>query len=82
VASEEPGYACLDDALASHSANSIRNDLLNEKPIWPYTCYAPSKGEPNLVSGQDLSPEELRVEYVRAVKANNPAQYVGRSRQH
>lgn len=81
--SSEQQHAAIDACtrvltrVSSCSANTVRNDLLNEKPIWPYTCYAPSKGELNLVSGQDLSPEELRVEYVRAVKANNPAQYVG-----
>lgn len=59
------------------SANTIRNDLTNEKPIWPYTCYGPSKGEPNLISGQDVSFEELRAEFVKARQANNPSQYVG-----
>jgi nucleoporin NUP42 len=62
--------------LLPSSANSIRNDLTNEKPIWPYTSYGPSKGEPNLISGQDVSFEELRAEFMKAKQANNPSQYV------
>jgi len=65
-------------ALASSgafSAESIKQDLTIERPIWALTSYGPAKNEPNLIGGIDLSPDELRWEYVQAVKANNPQLY-------
>ncbi|CAG8630094.1 10013_t:CDS:2, partial [Paraglomus occultum] len=44
---------------------SIRTDLTKERPPWPYTVYAPAKEEPNLIEGTDISPEELRFEFLK-----------------
>ncbi|KTW31023.1 uncharacterized protein T551_01575 [Pneumocystis jirovecii RU7] len=38
----------------------IEDDLGKDHPQWPFTCYGTGKGHPNLISGKDISPEELR----------------------
>ena len=48
-----------------------------DKPLWPLSSYGPAKCEPNLLSGLDESPEELRVRAVTALRAGNGNEYVG-----
>lgn len=62
-------------ASGAFSAESIKQDLTVERPMWALTSYGPAKNEPNLISMIDLSQEELRWEYYQAVKANNPGLY-------
>ncbi|EMR08413.1 hypothetical protein PNEG_03249 [Pneumocystis murina B123] len=38
----------------------IKDDLGKSHPKWLFTCYGTGKGHPNLISGKDISPEELR----------------------
>ena len=61
---------------------SIARDLdpTAEKPLWPLSSYGPAKYQPNIVSGLDESPEELRVKAVAALKSNSVDSYVRRSR--
>jgi hypothetical protein len=47
-----------------------------DKPLWPLSSYGPAKQEPNLLSGLDESPEELRVRAVTALRAGNANEYV------
>lgn len=42
------------------SESLIEDDLGKDHPQWPFTCYGTGKGHPNLISGKDISPEELR----------------------
>lgn len=60
------------------SPDVIKNDLtpLSDKPLWPLSCYGPTKHEPNLLTGLDESPEELRVRAFTANRAGNHAEYV------
>ena len=47
-----------------------------EKPLWGLSSYGPAKLEPNLISGLDMSFEELRVNAVTALQNNTVAEYV------
>jgi hypothetical protein len=47
-----------------------------EKPLWSLSSYAPAKYEPNLITGLDMSFEELRVNAVLALHSNTVPQYV------
>jgi hypothetical protein len=38
-------------------------DLVTTRPIWPFSVYATSKDDPLLISGTDMSPEEIRYQY-------------------
>ncbi|KAG4302532.1 hypothetical protein PCANB_001243 [Pneumocystis canis] len=38
----------------------IEEDLGKNHPQWPFTSYGTGKNHPNLISGKDISPEELR----------------------
>jgi len=49
-----------------------------EKPLWGLSSYGPAKLEPNLISGLDMSFEELRVNAVMALQNNTVAEYVRR----
>ena len=47
-----------------------------EKPLWSLSSYGPAKFEPNLISGLDMSFEELRVNAVLALQNNTVVEYV------
>lgn len=47
-----------------------------EKPLWGLSSYGPAKLEPNLISGLDMSFEELRLNAVIALQNNTVAEYV------
>ena len=47
-----------------------------EKPLWDLSSYGPAKLEPNLISGLDMSFEELRLNAVMALQNNTVAEYV------
>ena len=47
-----------------------------EKPLWGLSSYGPAKFEPNLISGLDMSFEELRVNAALAFHSNTVAEYV------
>jgi nucleoporin NUP42 len=49
-----------------------------EKPLWSLSSYGPAKLEPNLISGLDVSFEELRINAVMALQNNTVAEYVRR----
>lgn len=49
-----------------------------EKPLWGLSSYAPAKLEPNLISGLDMSFEELRVNAAIALQNNTVPEYVRR----
>ncbi|KTW27692.1 hypothetical protein T552_02132 [Pneumocystis carinii B80] len=42
------------------SEEGIREDLGKNHPEWIFTSYGTGKGQANLISGKDISPEELR----------------------
>ena len=48
-----------------------------EKPLWGLSSYGPAKLEPNLISGLDMSYEELRLNALMALQNNTVAEYVG-----
>jgi nucleoporin NUP42 len=60
------------------SREGIKLDLTTERPYYVLSSYGPGKNEPSLIKGQDLSPEELRLQFYKARAANNPALYVCR----
>ncbi len=55
-------------------------DLFEQAPIWPFSSYAPEKSGPyseNIISGVEISPEELRWEALTSLKRDgNLGQYV------
>ncbi|KAG8630609.1 hypothetical protein KVT40_002228 [Elsinoe batatas] len=58
---------------------AIVADLKNERPIWPFSAYAPGKDAPKqLLEGfpVEQSPEEMRVLYYLAQAAGNPQQAI------
>ncbi|CAH1761505.1 3370_t:CDS:10 [Entrophospora sp. SA101] len=56
---------------------NLRKDLIEERPIYRYSVFAPMKDEPNMIEGTDFSPEELRLEYYNINNTyGNDAQYV------
>ncbi|SCV72779.1 BQ2448_4316 [Microbotryum intermedium] len=56
------------------TSESIKIDLTTDRPSYALSSYGPGKTG-NLIKDQDLSPEELRLSYYNAVKANNPSLY-------
>jgi len=62
----------------AHSEESIRRDLQHgiDKPEWPLSSYGPAKHEPNLISGLDMSTEEMRAQAYAARTTGNLADYV------
>ncbi|GAA6034169.1 hypothetical protein JCM8097_003764 [Rhodosporidiobolus ruineniae] len=54
---------------------NIRHDLTVERPKYKLSSYGPGEGEPNLLDGFDVSPEELRLRYYKAKAANNLIDY-------
>ena len=54
----------------------ITRDLENERPIWPLSTYGPAKYQPTLMTGLDMSPEELRVKAAEAARAGTTQEYV------
>lgn len=61
---------------SSCSRDGIKLDLTTERPRWVMSSYGPGKGEPSMISGLDVSPEELRLQFYTARTQNNPALYV------
>jgi nucleoporin NUP42 len=45
--------------------------------MWILSSFGAAKYEPNVLSGYDVSPEELRWKSVQALKANRAQDYVG-----
>lgn len=45
---------------------TIKNDLTKERPVYKLSCFGPAKNEPSLITGTDVSPEELRFEFYKA----------------
>lgn len=60
------------------SLESVTSDLSpqHDRPGWLLSSYGPSKYQPTLIGGLDLSPEEMRVKALEAVKSGNIQQYV------
>lgn len=50
--------------------------MVDERPVFPLSCYGPAKEEPNLIIEQDESSEELRMKFIQANASGNPQQYV------
>jgi hypothetical protein len=59
-----------------NSPESIQKDFTVDKPSWPLSSYGVAKNEPTFLSGLDVSPEELRVQAVLALKDNKIQDYV------
>ena len=58
------------------SEETLKTELKFERPQWIISSFGVGKHEPNLFSGYDTSPEELRWKSVQALAANNPQAYV------
>ncbi|KAG0000563.1 hypothetical protein BGZ80_002995 [Entomortierella chlamydospora] len=50
--------------------NTILNDITQDRPLHELSSYGPGKEEPNLISGKDMQPEELRLMFY---ETQNPA---------
>ena len=46
------------------------------RPLWHLSCYAPARGEPNLIEGVDVSPDEDRVLAYQAKQSGQEAAYL------
>jgi len=55
---------------------SIQKDFTVDKPSWPLSSYGVAKNEPTFLTGLDVSPEELRVQAVLALKDGKIQDYV------
>lgn len=66
------------DANGYRREDTIGRDLRPgvEKPLWCLSSYGPAKFEPNLITGMDMSFEELRVNAALASHTNTVAEYV------
>ncbi|KAI8322865.1 hypothetical protein GQ54DRAFT_297139 [Martensiomyces pterosporus] len=53
----------------------ILKKLLTERPQWELSSFGPVGGEPNMISGTDISPEEARVEFLLAQSTGSIAAY-------
>ena len=51
----------------------IKNDLVNDRPIWPLSAYGPGRDAPRqLIEGPiEMSPEELRLQFYVARASGN-----------
>ncbi|KAF8634628.1 hypothetical protein AX15_000805 [Amanita polypyramis BW_CC] len=60
------------------STESMAKDLTAQmdKPLWPLSSYGPAKGEPNVLAGLDISPDELRVQATSALRGGNVNEYI------
>lgn len=63
-------------ARGGHSIEGLKADLTVERPSYALTCYGAAKGDPNLISDVDESPEELRLRFYQARAQNDPSLYV------
>ena len=64
------------------TADGIASDLgPHGRPLWKLTSYAPARGEPNLIDGLDMSPEEVRVMAYRAQQSGQGAAYMQHEQQ-
>lgn len=58
------------------SSATMREDLgPNNRPIWKTSSYGPAKYEPNLLTGLDVSPEEMRLRAYDALKEGRITEY-------
>ncbi|KAJ2706191.1 Nucleoporin-like protein 2 [Coemansia sp. IMI 203386] len=62
AATTEPKYAPL-------SAKTL-SDGLSDRPLWKLSVYGPKYNKPNVLSGTDVSPEEMHLDFVNAAKTN------------
>ncbi|KAF9987504.1 phosphatidylinositol-binding protein scs2 [Mortierella antarctica] len=53
----------------AYDDKTIKTDITTDRPIHELSSYAPGKEEPNLISGKDMQPEELRLMYYEAQNA-------------
>lgn len=55
--------------------DDIKDDLSNNRPIYPLSCYGPGRDAPRqLIEGPvEISPEELRLRYYSQREAGNEA---------
>ena len=58
------------------SPDTMKRDMVDERPLWPLSSYSAAKNAPNLLSNLDLSSEELRVRAYDAQKSGQIQQYV------
>ncbi|KAK4684052.1 hypothetical protein P7C73_g6156, partial [Tremellales sp. Uapishka_1] len=56
--------------------DSLKTELVAETPIWILSSFGAAKYEPNLITGYDLQPEELRWKSVVALKEGRAQDYV------
>ncbi|KAJ2560485.1 hypothetical protein GGH95_004837, partial [Coemansia sp. RSA 1836] len=43
-----------------------------DRPLWKYSTFGPVADRPSLLTGTDISPEEARLEFVTAIRQQNP----------
>lgn len=58
-----------------YSADILKLDLVTERPVWPLSSYG-LKGDPCLIAGIDMFPEEMRWKAVQAAKEGSIEGYV------
>jgi hypothetical protein len=56
--------------------DTMKRDMVDERPLWPLSSYAAAKNAPNLLADLDLSSDELRVRAYEAQKSSQMQQYV------
>lgn len=63
------------------SKEDIKQDLTDQKPIYPLSCYGPGKDAPRqlIEGGVELSPEELRLRYYVCRAEGNEATAVSKT---
>jgi hypothetical protein len=59
--------------------DTLKTDLMTERPGWILSNFGAAKNEPNLFFGYDHSPEEMRWKSVQAIKAGKGQDYVSTS---
>ncbi|KAJ1723853.1 Nucleoporin-like protein 2, partial [Coemansia erecta] len=61
-------------APAAKESSGLSADALSrgisDRPMWKLSCFGPMYNKPNIMNGTDISPEEMRMDYMQAASSN------------
>ncbi|KAJ2782888.1 Nucleoporin-like protein 2 [Coemansia interrupta] len=66
-------FANKETPAAKESSGVSADTLLrgiSDRPMWKLSCFGPAYNKPNILSGTDISPEEMRLDYMQAASSN------------
>ncbi|KAJ2395106.1 Nucleoporin-like protein 2 [Coemansia sp. RSA 2603] len=66
-------FATKETPAAKESSGLTADALsrgISDRPMWKLSCFGPMNNKPNILSGTDISPEEMRMDYMQAASSN------------